>query len=150
MREGGTVSGAHLAVDMAQWDDLLAQAKKAPRIGTFTITRDARSSFDRTTGEMMGTVQAIYFAFAIIVAFGVVYNGARIPFSGRWRDVATFRVVGFSHGEVGTVLICELALLTLLAIPPGPFIGSPLGSVIVHASGPESVRLPLVLTARTY
>jgi len=150
MREGGTVSGAHLAVDMAQWDDLLAQAKKSPRIGTFTITRDARSSFDRTTGEMMGTVQAIYFGFAIIVAFGVVYNGARIALSERSRDLATLRVVGFTHREVATVLIGELALLTLLAIPPGLFIGSQLASVIVHASGTESVRLPLVLTARTY
>src|SRR5262249_25964926 len=45
MREGGTISGAHLAVDTAQWDGLLSQAKKSPRIGTFTITRDARASF---------------------------------------------------------------------------------------------------------
>jgi len=150
MREGGTISGAHLAVDTAQWVVLLAQAKKSPRIGTFTITRDARSSFDRTTGEMMGTVQAIYFCFAIIVAFGVVYNGARIALSERSRDLATLRVVGFTHREVATVLIGELALLTLLAIPPGLFIGSQLASVIVHASGTESVRLPLVLTTRTY
>ena len=127
MREGGTVSGAHLAVDMAQWDDLLAQAKKSPRIGTFTITRDARSSFDRTTGEMMGTVQAIYFCFAIIVAFGVVYNGARIALSERSRDLATLRVVGFTHREVATVLIGELALLTLLAIPPRSLYWKPIG-----------------------
>jgi len=150
MREGGTISGAHLAVDTAQWDDLLAQAKKSPRIGTFTITRDARSSFDRTTGEMMGTVQAIYFGFAIIVAFGMVYNGARIALSERSRDLATLRVVGFTHREVTTVLLGELSLLTLLAIPAGLFIGSQLASVIVRASSTESVRLPLVLTARTY
>jgi putative ABC transport system permease protein len=150
MREGGTLSGAHLAVDKAQWADLLAQAKKSPRIGTFTITRDARSSFDRTTGELMGTVQAIYFGFAIIVAFGVVYNGARIALSERSRDLATLRVVGFTHREVATVLIGELSLLTLLAIPAGLFIGSQLANVIVHASSTESVRLPLVLTARTY
>ncbi|MBV9997525.1 MAG: FtsX-like permease family protein [Verrucomicrobia bacterium] len=150
MREGGTVSGAHLAVDPAQWGELLAQAKKSPRIGTFTITRDARSTFDKTTGEMMGTVQAIYFGFAIIVAFGVVYNGARIALSERSRDLATLRVVGLTHREVATVLIGELALLTLFAIPPGLFIGSQLAGLIVRASSTESVRLPLVLTARTY
>jgi len=98
----------------------------------------------------MGTVQAIYFGFAIIVAFGVVYNGARIALSERSRDLATLRVVGFTHREVTTVLIGELSLLTLLAIPAGLFIGSQLASVIVHASSTESVRLPLVLTARTY
>jgi putative ABC transport system permease protein len=150
MREGGTVSGAHLAVDTARWDDLLSQAKKCPRIGTFTITRDARVSFDKTTGEMMGTVQAIYFGFAVIVAFGVVYNGARIALSERSRDLATLRVVGFTHGEVATVLIGELALLTLLAIPVGLFIGSQLANLIVKVSSTESVRLPLILTPQTY
>jgi putative ABC transport system permease protein len=150
MREGGTVSGAHLAVDTAHWDDLLAQVKKSPRIGTFTITRDARASFDRTTGAMMGTVQAIYFGFAVIVAVGVVYNGARIALSERSRDLATLRVVGFTQHEVATVLIGELALLTLLAIPVGLLIGSELANLIVRVSSTESVRLPLVLTPRTY
>jgi putative ABC transport system permease protein len=150
MREGGTISGAHLAVDTAQWDDLLGQAKKSPRIGTFTISRDARASFDKTTGAMMGTVQAIYFGFAVIVAFGVVYNGARIAFSERSRDLATLRVVGFTRHEVATVLIGELALLTLLAVPVGLFIGSQLANLIIRASSTESVRLPLVLTSQTY
>jgi putative ABC transport system permease protein len=150
MREGGTINGAHLAVDPVQWDDLLSEAKKSPRIGTFTITRDARASFDKTTGEMMGTVTAIYFGFAIIVSFGVVYNGARIALSERSRELATLRVVGFSHREVATVMISELALLTLLGIPIGLLIGTQLATVIVHISSTESVRLPLVLTARTY
>jgi putative ABC transport system permease protein len=150
MREGGTVSGAHLAVDTARWDYLLSQTKKSPRIGTFTIARDARASFDKTTGAMMGTVQVIYFGFAVIVAFGVVYNGARIALSERSRDLATLRVVGFTQGEVATVLIGELALLTLLAIPVGFFIGSQLANLIVQISSTESVRLPLVLTPQTY
>lgn len=150
MREGDTVSGAHLAVDTARWDELLGEARKAPRIGGFTITRDARLSFEKTTGEMMGTVQAIYFGFAVIVAFGVVYNGARIALSERSRDLATLRVVGFTQGEVATVLIGELALLTLLAIPVGLFIGSQLANLTVRISSTESVRLPLILTPQTY
>jgi putative ABC transport system permease protein len=150
MREGSTVSGAHLAVDPAQWDNLLSQARKSPRIGSFTISRDARLSFDRTTGQMMGTMQAIYFGFAVIVSFGVVYNGARIALSERGRDLATLRVVGFTHREVATVMIGELALLTLLAIPAGLIIGNRLAGALVYASSTESVRLPLVLTAQTY
>jgi len=95
-------------------------------------------------------MQAIYFGFAIIVSFGVVYNGARIALSERGRDLATLRVVGFTQREVATVMIGELALLTLLAIPAGLFIGNRLAEALVHASSTESVRLPLVLTAQTY
>jgi putative ABC transport system permease protein len=150
MREGSTVSGANLSVDTAQWDDLLSQAKKSSRIGAFTIMRDARASFDKTTGQMMGTVQAIYFLFATIVSVGVVYNSARIALSERSRDLATLRVIGFTYQEVATILISELTVLTLLAIPIGLFIGNQLASLVIHISSTESVRLPLVLTPQTY
>jgi len=85
-----------------------------------------------------------------VVAFGVVYNSARIALSERSRDLATLRVIGFSHKEVAMVLIGELALLTLIALPIGLGFGSLLASAIVHAVSNETVRLPLVLTARSY
>jgi putative ABC transport system permease protein len=148
--EGGTVSGAHLKVDLDQWDDLLARVKASPRIGATMISREARDSFDRTTGQMMGTVQAIYFGFAVIVAFGVVYNGARIALSERSRDLATMRVVGFTHREVAAVLIGELALLTFLALLPGLVIGTQFAGLLVASASTETLRMPLVLTSRTY
>jgi putative ABC transport system permease protein len=150
MQEGRTVSGAHLAVDAARWDDFLARVKEAPRIGAITITRAARDSFDQTMGQMMGIVQAIYFSFAVIVSFGVIYNGARIALSERTRDLATLRVIGFTRREVAAVLIGELAVLTLLALLPGLFIGSHLAALLVESASTETTRLPLVLTGRTY
>jgi putative ABC transport system permease protein len=150
MREGGTVSGAHLAVDAARWDDFLVKVKEASRVGSLAITRETRDSFDKTTGEMMGTVQAIYFGFAVIVSFGVVYNGARIALSERSRDLATLRVVGFTPREVASVLVGELALLTLLALPAGLLIGTQFARLLVEAASTETVRLPLVLTSQTY
>ena len=150
MREGATVSGANLTVDAARWDDFLAQLKKTPRIGSITITRAARESFNKTMGQMLGVMQAIFFGFAVIVAFGVVYNGARIALSERTRDLATLRVLGFSQREVASVLIGELALLTLLALLPGLWIGGQLARALVASADTETTRLPLVLTSRAY
>ena len=48
------------------------------------------------------------------------------------------------------MLIGELALLTLIALPIGLLIGSGLANMIIHTASTETVRLPLVLTARTY
>src|SRR5262249_33676849 len=134
LREGGTVSGAHLTVDPARWDDLLAAVKEAPRIGTVAITREARTSFDTTTGQMLGTIQAIYFGFAVLVTFGVIYNGARIALSERSRDLATLRVLGFTPREVAAVMIGELALLTLLALVPGVLIGTHLATALTQSA----------------
>jgi putative ABC transport system permease protein len=47
-------------------------------------------------------------------------------------------------------LIGELALLTLIALPIGLGIGSFLAQAIVSTASTETVRLPLVLTSRTY
>jgi putative ABC transport system permease protein len=150
MQEGRTVSGAHLSLDAARWKDFLVSVKEAPRVGSITTTRAARESFDKTMGEMMGIVQAIYFSFAVIVSFGVIYNGARIALSERTRDLATLRVIGFTRREVAAVLIGELAVLTLLALLPGLFIGSHLAAFLVESASTETTRLPLILTGRTY
>lgn len=150
MREGGTVSGAYLTVDMARWDDFLARVKEAPRIAGMGIKEAVRASFKKSTAEMIGMITTIYLTFAIIVSFGVVYNSARIALSERSRDLATLRVIGFTHREVAGVLLSELAILTLLALPAGLWIGSQLAAAIVQTASTESVRLPLVLTPYTY
>lgn len=150
MREGGTVSGAYLSVDSARWPDFLAKVKAAPRIAALSINSAVRASFTKSTGDMIGKITSIYFAFAVIVSFGVVYNSARIALSERSRDLATLRVMGFTQREVAAVMLGELALLTLAALPVGLVIGSFLANGIVTTASTETVRLPLVLTARSY
>ncbi len=150
MREGGTISGARLSVDAAHWGEFLERVKEAPRIAGVTIKESVRASFRKSTADMIGKITTIYFTFAIIVSFGVVYNSARIALSERSRDLATLRVIGFTQREVAAVMIGELALLTAVAIPTGLWIGTQLASAIVHTASTESVRLPLVLTAHTY
>jgi putative ABC transport system permease protein len=88
--------------------------------------------------------------FAIIVSFGVVYNSARISLSERSRDLATLRVVGFTNREVAGVMIGELVMLTLIALPVGLWIGGVLANTIVESASTETVRMPLILTHQTY
>jgi putative ABC transport system permease protein len=64
--------------------------------------------------------------------------------------MATLRVIGFSRGEVGAVLITELVLLALLAVPLGLLVGTGFATGILRAVNTETVRLPLVLTASNY
>jgi putative ABC transport system permease protein len=48
------------------------------------------------------------------------------------------------------MMIGELAVLTAAAIPIGLWIGGLLAGAIVQYSGSETIRLPLILTHRTY
>jgi putative ABC transport system permease protein len=85
-----------------------------------------------------------------VVAFGVVYNNARISLAERARELATLRVIGFSRREVGAVLVTELVILALLAVPFGLLLGTGFAKAILRAVNTETVRLPLILTASNY
>jgi putative ABC transport system permease protein len=99
---------------------------------------------------MIGMVQNLYFGFSVVIAFGVVYNSARIALAERSRDLATLRVMGFTGREVAGVLIGELSILTLIALPLGLLIGTGMATAIIHSISTEAVRLPLILAPRSY
>lgn len=148
--EGDRISGAYLTVRAGAWREFLRATKEVPRLGNVVIKTAIREGFRKTTAESIGLIQKIYLAFATVVAFGIVYNSARISLSERQRELATLRVIGFTQGEVAAVLIGELVLLTLAALPFGLLIGSGLSSAIIQTVNTEFVRLPLILTPANY
>jgi putative ABC transport system permease protein len=88
--------------------------------------------------------------FASIIAIGVVYNSARISLSERSRDLATLRVMGFTRGEISRILLGELAVLTLVAIPVGLLLGFAFAWSASVALDTEMYRIPLVVDRATY
>jgi putative ABC transport system permease protein len=148
--EGDRISGAHVVVDKAHWTEFLTAVKNTPRAAGCIIKDSLRDGFRKTTAQSIGLLQKMYLMFATIVAFGIIYNSARISLSERARELATLRVLGFTRGEVGAVLVGELVLLTVVALPLGLVLGSGFARAIVQAVNTETVRLPLVLTPANY
>jgi putative ABC transport system permease protein len=148
--EGDRINGAHLVVSADRWNDFLQAVKNTPRAAGCVIKDSIRDGFRKTTGESIGLLQKMYSLFATIVAFGIIYNSARISLSERARELATLRVLGFSRGEVGMVLVGELVLLTLVALPIGLLLGSQFARAIIASVNTETVRLPLVLTTENF
>lgn len=150
MREGPSISGAYLSVDAKQWPNFMREVKDTPRIAITLVKKDQLNAFRSTTGQSIGIIRKLYLTLAVIVAFGVVYNSARIALSERSRDLATLRVIGFSQGEVGSVLLGELTLLVLAALPVGLLFGRGLATFIIAAISTETVRMPLLISGKTY
>lgn len=148
--EGDIISGANFRLDQARRGEFLRALKGIPRISWVAIKESLRENFRQTTAASIGLIQKIYMVFAMVVAFGVVYNNARISLAERARELATLRVIGFSRGEVGAVLITELVLLAVLAVPLGLLLGTGFAKAILGAVNTETVRVPLVLTASNY
>jgi putative ABC transport system permease protein len=150
LKEGDTVNGAFLTIDHQRWDEFMREVKDTPRAAFVMVKRDQLASFRETTGKSMGILRKLYFVLAVIVAFGVVYNSARIALSERSRELATLRVVGFSLAEVRSVLVGELAVLVLLALPAGLLFGRGLALLIMSSFSTETVRLPIMINSSTY
>jgi putative ABC transport system permease protein len=148
--EGDLITGASFTIDAAQRPEFLRALKEVPRISWISVKESLRASFRQTTAQMMGMLTTLYLAMAVIVAFGVIYNNARISLAERARELATLRVVGLTQREVGAVIVTELVILALLAIPPGLLLGTGIATLIIQSVNTETVRLPLVFTPYTY
>jgi putative ABC transport system permease protein len=149
MREGDTMSGAFLRIDRARQAELYDRLKILPAISGVSLKYAALASFRETIAQNMLILVFFNVGFAAIIAYGVVYNAARIIVSERSRDLASLRVLGFSRGEVSFILLGELAVIVLLSIPWGLAIGQGLSSILVRALESELYRFPLVVSLRT-
>jgi putative ABC transport system permease protein len=107
-------------------------------------------NFQATLARSIGITRTIMILFAAVIAFGVVYNTARVALSERGRELATLRVIGMTRGEIAGILFGEWTVVTLLAQPLGMLIGYGLAALLVSAFDTEVYRLPLIIAPRTY
>lgn len=150
MGEGPRVNTAYIVTDAAQHAATYAALKATPRVASVTIKRNALDSFKQTVAQNLGTMKTINLFFACLIAVGVVYNAARVALSERSRELATLRVVGFTRGEISAILLGELGLMTLAALPLGWGLGYCLAWLLTSLSDPEVFRFPLVVERSTY
>jgi putative ABC transport system permease protein len=148
--EGHSYSGAYLTVDSAEFKNLYQKLKQTPRVAGVAIQSAAIQSFQDTVAENLLRMRMYNVIFAVIIACGVVYNTARISLSERSRELATLRVMGFTRGEISYILLGELAVITLIAIPFGLALGYFFAWLLTVALVTELFRIPLVVYPHTY
>ncbi len=150
MREGGAISGAYLKVDPAIAPTLYSILKRTPSISGVAVREAMLASFWKTFGESIWVSTAFVVGFACVIAFGIVYNGARIALSERGHELASLRVLGYTRAEIARILLGEQALLTAAAVPVGFALGFTLSAMLAHFFSRDLFRLPLVVNAATY
>ncbi|MCF8477473.1 MAG: FtsX-like permease family protein, partial [Pseudolabrys sp.] len=150
LREGPMISGVHLLYDTARSDELFRRLKGTPVATFISLQRVALQKFRDTMAENLLIMITVYVSLGAIVAFGVVYNFARISLSEQGRELASLRVLGFHKTEVSAILLIELAILTLLAQPLGWVLGYGFAYAMVQGLESELYRVPLVVERSVY
>jgi putative ABC transport system permease protein len=150
MREGRRVNGAMLATDPVFRPAIYREIKETPRIASATVKESSLESFRNTIAQNMSSMRAINLMFSIIIAAGVVYNGARISLSERSRELATLRVIGFTRTEISMILLGEIGTITLIAVPFGLVLGYFFAMLLSVFFEQEVFRFPFVIENSTY
>ncbi len=150
LKEGNVISSALLKVDERYQNEVYSKLKEMPRIAGVIEQRSAIDAFYENVARMILFYNFITTLLGGSIAFGVVYNSMRISLSERNRELASLRVLGFERGEIAYILLGELALLILIAIPPGFLIGYGLCAYLAFAFDTDLYRIPLVLGRNVY
>jgi putative ABC transport system permease protein len=148
--EGPTVSGVHVSYDAGAERGLFAAIKSTPAVSAIALQRLSLAKFRETLAQNISIMVGFYVGLAVIVAFGVVYNSARIQLSENARDLASLRVLGFTRGEVSLVLLLELAILVLLAQPLCWALGYAFGWLVIESFSSDIYRAPFIISSSTY
>jgi putative ABC transport system permease protein len=150
LREGETISTVALRFDATRADEVYAQLKRFPKVATVSVKRTALKSFQETTATFVLVFTGILTAFASIIAVGIVYNNARIALAERAWELASMRVLGATRQEVSRLLLAELALEMLVAVPLGLWLGQLAVVALTQAQVTEHFKIPPIIAPRTY
>jgi ABC-type transport system, involved in lipoprotein release, permease component len=150
LREGASISGAALMVANADPKTFYQRIKATPAIAGVSSKRAAIENFRSTIAQNMNLMIFFNVLFSSVIAFGVVYNAARISLSERSRELASLRVLGFTRAEISLILLGELGAILAIAVPSGLLLGYGLAALVVTAFDTELYRFPLVISPRTF
>jgi putative ABC transport system permease protein len=149
LQEGQLFQFANLKIDPLQANKLFNDLKNTPMISSVMVKQAALDAFNETLVEHLMVFITMFIVLAGMVAFGVTYNSTRIALSERGRELATLRVLGFTHGETSYVLLGEVTLLILLGLLLGTLVGWGLVWSMAAAFDTELFRVPLVISDAT-
>jgi putative ABC transport system permease protein len=150
LREPGRITGAYLRIDDAEQDEVTEWLKNLPGVAGVSLKSEALAAFERLMDEGAGSTRYVMGTLAFIITFGIVYNAARIAYAERARDLASLRVIGFTRGEVAFVLLGEVAVVTLVAIPVGAGIAIGLSRLIATAYSNDIYSLPVTIAPSAF
>lgn len=148
--EKGLISGAYLNIDKSSEYGITRELKKSPKVAEILSTQTVTDKFYESTAQTWLIMAFFVSLFAAATAFSVVYNSARISLSERSRELSSLRVLGFSRGEISYILLGELWIVVLLAIPVGMLLGWLLTAFIIWSLETDLYRIPMNISSVTY
>jgi putative ABC transport system permease protein len=144
------VSGAVIAVDPRHLTTLYDALKRRPAVSAVSVRDVQLRSFEQTISESFNISLVTMLGFAVVIAFGIVYNSARVALSERGRELASLRVLGFTKREVATMLLGEQGVLAFVSLPVAFLVGWTLCWLVSVRFDSDLFRIPVRIEVTSF
>ncbi|MGH7680029.1 MAG: ABC transporter permease [Gemmatimonadaceae bacterium] len=148
--EGDVATGAALTVNPGAENAVAVALRSQPVVAGIASRAALVDYFERTIADSILLSGGVVIFAAIVIAIGVVYNGARVALAERARELASLRVLGFTRREVSGFFLGEQGIVTIAGLPLGAAAGLGFAAILAAAFGSERHRFSVFIEGTTY
>ncbi len=139
----------NIAVDTTDGEGLISAMEERDDVISVTDFQTEEETFTKMF-ESLNLIIAVIILCAGALAFVVVMNLTQVNISERIREIATLKVLGFTHREIYKYIFTEVLILTVI----GALVGLPLGNVaesfVMNVISMEMVMFGQVVKPMSY
>lgn len=129
---------------------LYRQLKHMPALQAVSTRADMIGNLEKSLTDLMWIFIVILAVFAGVVFLGSILNSSLVSLAEREREVATLRVLGYGPWQIGSLLLRESLIVTLVGTVLGMPLGYALSVLVAMAYDTELFRFPVVSSAGTW
>ncbi|MGE3405644.1 MAG: ABC transporter permease [Pirellulales bacterium] len=146
VHEEQTLSGVQLATDQypEHQAELHRQLKQLPGLSSVNQRADAVENLVETIIKTQRIIIGILIMFAGVIFFGSILNSSLISLAEREREVATFRVLGYTEWQIGGLFLRESLVINTLGTLLGLPLGYKLTELMAWSYETELFRIPVI------
>ncbi|TGL59306.1 ABC transporter permease [Leptospira ognonensis] len=148
--EGNVINQIYLRMDPLEENRFIQKSKELPKVSGIVSKSGLLRAFKDMMVRTMQSTSFFITLFTAIISIGVVFNTAMIALSERTYELGSLRILGFSMNEVFEILVYELMILIIAAIPFGCLFGYYISNLMVNMNDTEGFRIPATVSASTY
>ncbi len=126
------------------------QLNDAPFVSAVEVKVDALESLMDTIGQNIAIMTGAILTFSGVIAFSIIYNVTLVSLAERQRELASLRVMGFTHREVGSILYNENFVTGAIGLILGIPFGMTICRLMVNAFQTDLYRMPYHIAPRTF
>ncbi|HWQ80518.1 MAG TPA: FtsX-like permease family protein [Anaerovoracaceae bacterium] len=148
--EGVVANGAHIKLEDPRYEEeVTARLKDIQTVSTI----QSNSEMVANTNKQMNSIYSVILFMllgASVLAIAVIYNITNINIFERRREIATLSVLGFTAGELRSLIFNENFFISIFGILVGMPLSRYSAEFVIKSQSSEIIQFPVVLKPSSY